>query len=90
MIQVYDIKHIMYNTISYLPSGNILSELLVDYTTDRQEIGIAGHSRSIVHPQVILQVLTAIEYRFHITSLLSRNNSLFKNKKTHLKALKLT
>lgn len=43
--------------ISYLPRWDILPELLVDDATNGHEVGIAGHFRSVVHPQVVLKVL---------------------------------
>lgn len=46
--------------ISYLPSWNILSELLVDDAADGHEVGIAGHLGSVVHPQVVLKILAAM------------------------------
>lgn len=43
--------------ISYLPSWDILSELLIHNATNRHEEGIAGHLRSVVHPKVVLKIL---------------------------------
>lgn len=43
--------------MSYLPSGDILSELLIDDATDGHEVGIAGHLFSVIHPQVVLKIL---------------------------------
>lgn len=43
--------------ISYLPSWDILSELLVNDATNGHEVGIAGHLSSVVHPQVVLKIL---------------------------------
>lgn len=48
----------MRSCISYLPSWDILSELLVDNATNGHEVGIAGHLCSVVHPQVVLKILT--------------------------------
>lgn len=43
--------------ISYLPSGDILSEFLVDDAANGHEVCIAGHLSSVVHPQVVLKIL---------------------------------
>lgn len=47
----------MRNRISYLPSWDILSELLIDDATNGHQVGIARHLGSVVHPKVVLKIL---------------------------------
>lgn len=42
----------------YLPGWNILSELLIDYTTYGHDVGITRILRSVVDPQIVFKVLT--------------------------------
>lgn len=45
------------NGMTYFPSRDIFSELLIDDATDGHEVGIAGNFFSVIHPQVILEIL---------------------------------
>ena len=47
----------MRNRICYLPSWDILSELLIDDATNGHQVGIAWHLCSVVHPKVVLKIL---------------------------------
>lgn len=46
--------------ISYLPGWNIFSELLIDDATNGHDKCFAGHLRCVVHPKIILKVLTTM------------------------------